>query len=442
MAILGLLNSEQFQSERFKNVRRSVFYFYPNGAAPMTGLLSMLKEEDTDDPEYNWWEKRLSKQSSLTVANTTGAFANTSNVDLSNPFTLAADALFRLAVADATMFRVGHMVQVTVGSVKIQANVTNIFSSTTPNRIELRPIAAVPSTVNTVATVGLEVLVIGSAFRQGIVDNSSAIYNKPINPSNFAQIFRTPFSITGTALKTGVKYDESGAYKDLAKESSVYHMIEMEKAFLFGGKSSSVDASTGLPTYTTGGILWFLEQWEAAASVYRGASSSALTNDADDDKRIITNSTGAIDEKTYDAYLERVFRVTNNISNEKLVFCGSGFLNTINQLYKSKSCLTTDLPMTDTYGMNVVKHTTPFGTIYYKSHPLFSQNDTLRYNAMFLDVQNMKYRYMQGRDTELLKNRQPNDADYRKDEYLTEAGMELLFPESFMYLQNVRSYNP
>ena len=49
---------------------------------------------------------------------------------------------------------------------------------------------------------------------------------------------------------------------------------------------------------------------------------------------------------------------------------------------------------------------------------------------------------MQGRDTELLKNRQNNDEDLRKDEWLTEAGLELRFPESHMYLQNVTSYVP
>jgi hypothetical protein len=44
---------------------------------------------------------------------------------------------------------------------------------------------------------------------------------------------------------------------------------------------------------------------------------------------------------------------------------------------------------------------------------------------------------MEGRDTELLTERQPNNADYREDEWFTEAGLESRFPESGMYLQNV-----
>jgi hypothetical protein len=49
---------------------------------------------------------------------------------------------------------------------------------------------------------------------------------------------------------------------------------------------------------------------------------------------------------------------------------------------------------------------------------------------------------MVNRDTVKLKNRQPNDADYRKDEYLTEAGFEIRFPESHMYFDGVTDYAP
>jgi hypothetical protein len=61
---------------------------------------------------------------------------------------------------------------------------------------------------------------------------------------------------------------------------------------------------------------------------------------------------------------------------------------------------------------------------------------------LFLDVRNLKYVYVTGRDTELLTERQPNNADYRQDEWLSECGLEVRFPESHLYLQNVRSYTP
>ena len=182
--------------------------------------------------------------------------------------------------------------------------------------------------MNTTAANGLEILVIGSSFAEGIVDISNAIYNLPVELGNYTQIFRTPFSISGTALKTSARFDETGVYKDMAKEHSVYNMIEIERAIMFGTKTLYTGGAT--PQRTTGGILWFLQQWEVG-TVY---GNTAATADTDDNKRIIANAAGTLGEKQYDGLTERVFRVTNNNVNEKLCFCGSGFLSVVNQLYQ------------------------------------------------------------------------------------------------------------
>lgn len=455
MPILGLLSTESFATERFKNYRRSVLYHYPQGAAPLTGILSLMDEQDTDDPEFNWYEKRLRDQRTTTASQGTskGPFLRSDGTtDAGDPVDdgsnngLKADTEYCVKVAATEQFRIGHLIRIPVkvnsgaGDFVVKGVVTAIVSSTVLKFRALVSKAKVAGIDNgaTNENVGVEVLIIGSAFAQGSRDVSSESYNLPLPFTNYCQIFRTPFSLTGTALKTGAKFDESGPYKDKAKEHSLYHMIEMEKNIIFGEQRKFVDGTTGLPTYTTGGILWFLEQWETGTPY----GVTAATADTDDNKRIITNASGAMNEKTYDGYLERVFRVTSNKANEKLVLCGSGFLSVINQMYRSQAVLNADLPMTDTFGMSVVRHTTPFGTILYKTHPLFSQNPTLRNNALFLDVHNLHYRNVQGRDTELLKNRQERDADYRKDEYLTEAGLEVWYPESHMYLQNVADYTP
>ena len=439
MAILGLASTASYANQRFKNYRRSVFYFYPNGAAPLTGIMSMLKEESTNDPEFKWWEKRLSEQRTLTaMANSAGPFTNTSGTDLTTGgWSQSAGDEIRIKVASTDVFRPGHVVKVrqvpTTGSpIDLNFIVTQIVSSSV---IQVRCVLAISDALNTTAVNGIEVWVVGSAFSEGSLDTSRAISNIPTEVGGQCQIFRTPFLMTGTAVKTNVKYDESGPYQDMAKEHSVYHMTEIEKALIFS-QMATYTGGDGLPVRTMKGILGYLADWESG-SVY---GNTAATNDSDDNKRIITNSGGALSESSYDGYLERVFRVTNNTANEKLVLCGNQFLNVINQLYKSKSCLNADLPIGDTYGMNVVKHVSPFGTVYYKTHPLFNSNPFMRANALFLDVQNLVYRFVTGRDTALLANRQPNDADYRKDEYLTECGLEVRFPESHMYLQNVQTY--
>jgi Family of unknown function (DUF5309) len=458
MAILGLISAESFSTQRFKNVRRSVFYFYPNGAAPLMGLLSLMKEEVTNDPEYDWYEKRLQPQRTITSAisgniclySTVSADFGTWTAATGN-FVITAGQQYGTKVdvntnGGTANFRVGHLIKY---NVIVSAVLTSYIGRVTyvdaaNNRLAFVAVQTTGTiTYNSASGIGVEVWIVGNAFAEGTVGSSYNAYNLPVQIYNYTQIFRTAFQITGTALKTSAKYDETGPYKDQAKEASVNHMIEMEKNFIFG--QQRLDTTGATPLRYTGGVLWFLQQYEAQYSQYRGGDGSsvgpaAVTLDTDDDKRIINNTNNYLTEKQYDGYLERVFRVTNNKANEKLVLCGSGFLNVVNQLYKSKAVLNADLPLTETYGMNVVAHQTPFGKIYYKSHPLFSQNPVLRYNALFLDVLNLRYRYMNGRDTELLTMRQPNNADYREDEWLSEAGLELEFPESNMYLQNVLDY--
>lgn len=443
MAILGLLGTESFSAERFTNIRQKVFYAYPNGSAPLLGLLSLPDSEETNDPEFSWYEKRLKKQSTTTASqgSSKGPFMTEAGADAGDSsLSITAGTVYRVNVASTDEFRPGHIVKINVArnsgaaAGEIKALVTEITSSTV---LKIKPVNTTTLVDNgtTNENVGKEVLVIGNAFAHGADSTGTReIYNLPTSHGNYTQIFRTPFTITGSALKTSAKYDQSGPYKDKAKEHSVYHMIEAEKALLFGHKSKTVDSTTNQPTYTMGGILYFLERWEAGD--YATVTASA---DSDDDKRIITNSAGTINETTYDTYLERCFRMCNNTSNEKLVLCGSGFLKTINQMYRSQSVLDA-YANKDTYGMAVVKHVTPFGTVYYKTHPLFNQNAILRYNALFLDAKFMKLRPLIGRDTELLKNRQPNDADYRKDEWFGEYGFEMQFPEANLYLQNVQSY--
>lgn len=459
MAILGLLGTEQFASERFTSIRRSVYYQYPNGAAPLLGLLSMLDGEVLNDPEFSWYEKRMLEKVQKTVVNATTSgfwYADSTGALGAALATTAADKVagtaYWIRVDGFTHIRLGDIlklsnVTVTGGTSDLQVRVVSAdgstFSSTSGgNYVRVTPLNTLAAVTNAhTANAGLEVQVLGNAAQQGQVGSSEGSYTIPSTVSGQAQIFRTPFSFTGTALKTSAKFDETGPYKDKAKEHSISHMLQMELQFFFGEPSKSVSAN-GLPTYTMGGVLFYMRLWEAgegnsvAGKVSTYAGTSASTVNSDDNKRII-NINGDISEDDLDDYYERLFRYTNNVANEKMAFVGSGFLNVLNKLYKGKSEFTTDIPSGDTYGMDVVKHVCPFGTVYYKTHPLFSRNAAMRYDALFMDVQNLKYRYVQDRDTEILENRQPNNADYREDEWLTEAGLEFQYPESFMYMRGV-----
>lgn len=476
MALLGLLNTEDFSTERFTSIRRSVFYQYPNGAAPLLGLLSMLDGEVLNDPEFSWYEDRMKEKVGV-AARTDASTAGPWYSDSSGPSTglattavnLTAGTIYWLATTGRTQFRANDILRmnVLVGStatpiqLRIVANAAGVWyvdgalsgNAQCVSAIRVTPIATVASALNTYAaydpagttptTNCTQIQVLGNANVQGQTGSNEGAYALPSNTGNYAQIFRTPYSFTGTALKTSAKFDESGPYKSKAKKFSIDHMVQMELQFLFGEPSKSTDAVTGLPLYTTGGIMFFLRLWEVGNGGSVSGKTSTYGNTAatsnTDNARII-NVNGNITIDALDNYFEILFRHTNNVTSEKMGFVGSGFLNVVNKLYRNKSSFTTDIPSGDAYGMNVIKHVTPFGTVYYKTHPLFSRNAYLRYDALFFDAQNMRYRYVQDRDTDIKKNTQANNMDGRTDEWLTEAGLELQFPEANMYFRGVTGY--
>ena len=450
------MTAEQISAYRPKNVRRSVFYMYPNGSAPLTGLLTMMKDEVTNDPEYKQWEKRMVEQrTTMAYASGTTSFGT---VDSSFVFTAAvANFVFvvgtqygvAVAAGGTAQFRVGQIIKFSVintsaGNEEIQGIITYVDAAN--NRLSFKVIKG--SVVNAdfdALTIGREILAIGTAQAEGGSSNSSSpqlstmeVYNAPIGITNYTGIFTSNWRITGTAGKTAAWFDTRGVDPDQAKEAAVNYSRYMEYAFIFGEKSEVVVSPTDV-TRTTGGVLYWLRLWEAGATY----GNSPATADSDDTKRIIVNSSGILSRKTYQSiYLERAFRHCRNKQSEMICFCGNGFLATLGEMYGNAKMFTATMPDKSTFGMQVVAHTTSFGTVYYKTHPLFNLNSTMRYNGLFLDIPCLKYRYMAGRDTVCRKNLQLPNADLVEDGWFSESGLEFVSPESHLYLQNVTDWAP
>jgi hypothetical protein len=451
------MSSEAFKTYWSNNARRRIFYKFPQGAAPLMALLSLIEPQTTDKAEFAWWEKDFDEQQALTAAidATNGPFSTTgTDTPLTAAgWTAAINTIIRVRTeANGTdKFLVNNTVWImdvplaAGGFTQLYGQVTSIVAT---NKMEIRLLQAVgANTLNGDEEANLNILVIGSAYGEGVVNNSGEKWTPPIKPVNYTQILRKKFSFPRTALKPGTDFDKEGIYKDKAKETSLRHMMDMEKAFLFGVKSAYVTTIDGDDTIvrTTGGVLYWLAQYEAAFSIFRGGDGvssgpPAVTSDASDDKRIINNAAGTISPKSYAGYLERVFRRTNNRAQEKLVLCGSGFLEIVNQMYAGTTTLNSDLPLTATYGMDVVRHRTPHGTVYYKSHPLFNlRGSRFYYDALFLDVHNLIYRPLTDSDTKKVNRSLPN-ADKRVDEWITECGLEMRSIESHLWLRNVREF--
>ena len=213
----------------------------------------MMKEEETNNPEFSWWEKRLLEQVSTTAyISTTVVMAKSVSVTAGvATLTAATTALqitagtnYGVQVADSSLFRIGHVIKIRhlLMTSAAYEDVTGIIigfdTSRTNNQIAFTALNTTASTIvyDSSTNLAAEVAVIGSAFPQGVTDLSTEVYYLPINPGNYTQIFRTPFSFTGNALVTPVKFDDTGIYKDKAKSHSIDHMVEQELAVIFGTK--------------------------------------------------------------------------------------------------------------------------------------------------------------------------------------------------------------
>ncbi len=81
--------------------------------------------------------------------------------------------------------------------------------------------------------------------------------------------------------------------------------------------------------------------------------------------------------------------------------------------------------------MKITEWVTPFGSIYLKTHPLFSYDETTRHMGIILEPSELKYRFVQ--DTtfygEANSKTHPEGYGNRRldglnEEFLTEAGLE------------------
>lgn len=465
--ILGLPTSAKLAAlnQRFFSWRREVVHSYPTGNAPLTAILSMIETEVADDSVINWFEKRYQSPTALTrgtnpltkTAPSTGD-ANDGTV-ADNTSVTTAGATHYLKVDSTKMFRAGYVIQ-TIDSATgneyqlwVKAVTEGVSDPLVNGYLTVTYLRAPAAYVGTAYTAGITARGIGVAM--GEAASGTGIQplglQLPYDVKNYSQIIRTPFEFSGTALQEGVKWDETGIYKERAKDAIIEHMTALERTILFGQRSmttqTSLSGSGSMTVRTMSGILEFLRLWDAGATgltidgatyapyAFKGAS----TLDTDDQKRVITNADGLLTIDRMHGWFERVSRMNTNRTNQKLILCGNGAALAFTKMFRKESQFAATTQM-NVYGLTVNTIHTPFGDYHLVTHPLFNESPYYRNAALILDVWNLRYRPLANRDTKLLTNRQNNGDDFRRDEYLTEGSLEFLNPDSCMFIQNIRDY--
>lgn len=237
-----------------------------------------------------------------------------------------------------------------------------------------------------------ELLKLGSAQPEGDTSKPARSDN-PAKSQNYTQIFRTEWQASGSLLASAFQVQPAD-WPHQARKKGIEHAKDIEYAFLAGRKYAGASGATELRA--TGGLLSFI-----------------TTNQ--------TDAGGTLTEAEFNAFMAQVMRFG---TRRKLAFASSVGVGALNKFPASKQMTRND---ETTYGMDVTKYTSPFGSLMLVYHRLMEGSEFGGY-IMVADVEELAYRWLGNdsvsRDTKLLPNRQENDRDGRKDEYLTEAGLE------------------
>jgi len=388
-AIQGLRGTGEFSSDfRPKNYRELFTLLEPNGNAPLNAMLAMGSSEPTDDPEYKNFRDELPER----TLKVNGAVASTSTTSVT------------IDAADDNKFAVK-------GAIIVNSETSEVMHATADTTgTTLTVTRNIGGTSHQIADNAI-LFISGFAAAEGDTSPTAISFDASV-VSNFTQIFRTAFQVSNTLqstfLRTGDKLDEA------MTKALKLHMSDIERAMFFGSKHEA-NGSTAQPTRFTGGLLNSLTNVVDIATqnaTFGGTNAGTMTEDGFDSLLINT-----------------VFKFG---SKQKIAFVGETVANHLQQYGKDRWQPT---QVEGAYGVNLTRYATFAGDLMVHLHPQFRQLPHMKSAMVIVDFPFLVYRFLEGRDTQLLENRQAVDADSVKHEYLTECGLELLQDKVHAYIK-------
>ena len=267
--------------------------------------------------------------------------------------------------------------------------------------------------------------VIGSAWGEG---TSAPVgwEDQMFDREGYCQIFKTAMNLfSGTAMATGYRGIKE-EYKRVWSEKLMEHKMDLEQAFLFGvgNAGTQEQTATTAPVRGTWGILPYTE---SNGKVYNMSYASS----------------------GYDAFLDAMedfFAPEGGNSGNKLVLASRKIITYLNKLgagsFMNNSVGSSQYNLDvqnikGAFGHQVTMVNTIFGNLHFVAEPLL--RGPWEDYCVMVDMGNVSYRPLVGngisRDTFIETNIQNNDEDGRRDQIITEAGLEIQLPETHAVLK-------
>ena len=395
-AVAGLRGSGDWGTdERPKNFREFILFRNPNGTAPMFALMARVQKESTNDPEFAWWDEP-NDLVRLQVAGALAAGDTIVTVDSVDPTAALPKASWGLA---------GHlkpgdmlMVEPAADAAAFVHEVLRVVTVLSDTQFTVQRGAA-GTTPATIAN-DLFLLKIGSAYAEGTPSPSSTSRN-PVKYSNYTQIFKTPYELTGTAMETHLRTGDP--VQNDKKRKSFDHSRDIEFSLLLGQKSETT-GDNGKPLRTMDGLRKFIP----------GTNTTVFSS--------VTTTSSFLDAAS------PVFDFDSPAGDSRVCFIGNAALNELNKMVQIDANSQMQFgPIIKQFGMRMRELILPQGSLFLRTHPLLSRH-TLYSKSMFIvDFSAIRWRPMKNRDTKFEDNIQARDEDTRKGQWKTEGGLEVRF---------------
>jgi hypothetical protein len=239
-----------------------------------------------------------------------------------------------------------------------------------------------------------EILIAGSAQPEGDLSRVPVSVN-PTSILNYTQILRRSWELTGTAYASENEVAPHDWDYQAAKVG-VEHKRDIERTLLFGVPNKVV-ATNGQPMRTTGGLLYWIKSNQMDAG-------------------------GGFSEDELNTFSRTIFKY----GAKRKVLMGSPLATSVlNTFPQSK----VRIAQTERkYGISITTFVSAFGELGLVTN---WELDGAKYGGVLVgyDPANVRYRYLQNakanRDSHVNTNIQAPDADTRRDEWMTECGLEV-----------------
>jgi hypothetical protein len=244
----------------------------------------------------------------------------------------------------------------------------------------------------------LYLTLIGSVYAEGTAA-PSAVSRNPIKFSNYTQIFKDSYELSGTAEVTKTRTGD--AWSNDKKRKVFDHSRGIEMAMLYG-RASETTGANGKPKRTSAGLR---AQIPSSRTYVYGSGTTWFD----------------LVDRVYP-----VFDFDTPAGDERIAFVGNGALNALNKIIAADT--NSDIQwggVVKVYGMNLRELILPQGRLLLRTHPLLNRNTLYTKSMFILDFASINYVTLKGRDTKIKDDVQNKDEDVRRGYIQTECSVEL-----------------